>query len=439
MSSDGVLILSHCGFSFIEKISAILAKQNIEVYVLSSLVESCERKQQLSKITHWLSITSFHALRTEDVVNSLEKLASHGKNVLACISVWEGYREIMAMANELLGAIDLPVNVIQKVKDKYILRKELNQHKLTHVNCDILTKKLLYDYRKSRNRKFVKPVTGLASLGAFELKADTSWEWIASMKSAFINDKVYGSIISSGTGEWIVEDFIEGVEVSFELIVNQSVAYVLAIHEKIEVELKKSTTLESACISPSVSLTKAEVSEGILLVQKVITALGLTTGCFHIEAKCHKSKWEIIEINPRIGGTLIHESVSYLTDGCQMLELWLSLLMSSKCSTADCLKALENFNAESTYKYNRHTFFRVYFAEQGAIAKVTKETLQPPPDIVNIFAKKGDVFESDAKENFLAEALWCFDESKLTDEVLSCIEESKRLISVEYVTNEVEQ
>jgi biotin carboxylase len=60
-----------------------------------------------------------------------------------------------------------------------------------------------------------------------------------------------------------------------------------------------------------------------------LARLGLQPGAFHVEMKYWQARWrwEIIEVNPRLGGSLIHASTERAT-GVSLLSLWLRSLLA---------------------------------------------------------------------------------------------------------------
>ncbi|HVK93822.1 MAG TPA: biotin carboxylase, partial [Noviherbaspirillum sp.] len=110
MTTHGVLLLSHCGYSFLEDLIAALEARGLRTFVLSSLPLAEHRPQRLAdlqrKVSRLLS-TSEHELTRNDVDIALDTLADEGEQVLACVTVWEGYRGLMAHANARLGIPDL--------------------------------------------------------------------------------------------------------------------------------------------------------------------------------------------------------------------------------------------------------------------------------------------------------------------------------------------
>ena len=110
METDGVLILSHCGFSFAEDLIAAVRERGLQPWILSSkpMPEHGEQRLQvLRSKASTLFTADAHELERCDVMNAIGSLHRQGFRIRACISVWEGYRKLMAEANEQLAVQDL--------------------------------------------------------------------------------------------------------------------------------------------------------------------------------------------------------------------------------------------------------------------------------------------------------------------------------------------
>ena len=110
----GVLLLSHCGFSFMENLAAAVRARGLRVLILTSRPadDTPRRLARLRELADAvLDVPDRHELVEQDVATALEALRSRGEKVVACLSVWEGYRALMARANAGLDVQDLAVGV----------------------------------------------------------------------------------------------------------------------------------------------------------------------------------------------------------------------------------------------------------------------------------------------------------------------------------------
>ncbi len=434
--NEGILILSHQGFSFLEDLFAVAKRLGIETYVLSSLPAPTARHRagHIRRHTQWSRIRQLPELASADVTGALASLQREGKKVLACVSVWEGYRSLMAEANAKLGAEDLTPAAVTGLVDKFLLRKRLNEAGLSQVRCEILTNKVLKALPKGY-RGFVKPRRGLGSFAAFSFTGQTSVAMLSRIRREMKSDYEYANIFGSKP-DFIIEDFIGGTEVSFEVLVTAGQPHLVAIHEKFEVERQAKTTLENVSISPTVSLSPRALAEARTWLPKVLTALDCRSGCFHIEAKWsnENGRWEIIEVNPRIGGAMIKESIRTVTGEFDLIEGWVRNLIARTPQERRALN-LRVTKAERTFRRSTGTgtLFRVFFGQPGKkIEKIQEMPVSPRPSVLRLAVQAGTTLSASSKEIFLGQGLWKFSRKEIKTAANRACIASRQAIEVTY-------
>ncbi|MFE5515189.1 acetyl-CoA carboxylase biotin carboxylase subunit family protein [Streptomyces sp. NPDC056529] len=439
----GVLLLSHVGFSFLEDLIGALDSRGTKAYVLTSLPlpeHLPERLDDLAAKAYDVRSTDSHVLTRADVEEHIAALGRRGERVLGCLTVWEGYRHLMAHANSLLDLPDLAEDQVLALRDKLTLRNALADAGLGRARAAALTPDSLAARRADGGRHFVKPVSGIASLGTFPLTAATTWADIERIAEEARRDPVYASAFGPGV-PFLVEDYVPGREFSFELLVADGVAHLAAVHEKCEVTETAGAVLENACTSPPDSLDPAGLAAGRTWVLALLARLDLRWGCFHIEARHHEGRWELIEVNPRVGGSLISHSVKALNGTDDLLGLWIDLLLAAGRPDPDALGAWNRRLAEISYRpdgtppADRATFFRVFFGERGRIARIAlAEDLPVRPAVVQILARAGDRIDSEAREVFLGQLLWSMPLDERERLLPELIRASRDAIEVQYET-----
>ncbi|MFK0264203.1 acetyl-CoA carboxylase biotin carboxylase subunit family protein [Streptomyces angustmyceticus] len=471
-NSRGVLLLSHVGFSFMEDLVGTVTARGLKVYVLSSLPEPQHQESRpgaLADLADDVRVTAEHVLTPRDVEEYLDHLEAAGASVLCCLTVWESYRHLMALANASLGVPDLDEKQVLELRDKLTLRNRLADAGLSRGRASVLTAETLAERQREGGRYFVKPVSGIASFGTFPLTPDTTWADLERIAAEAHADTVYASAfttnpgpsnpvgsgprsgtaatgsahgdVSAGHGggfgvEFLVEDYVPGREFSFEVIVVDDEPHVVAVHEKCEVTETADTVLENACVSPPTSLAQEEIAAGIGWVASVLDVLGLAWGCFHVEARHTPSGWDLIEVNPRVGGSLISPSVAALTGGHGLLGLWLESLLTAR-GPAGFLKLLKglSFAVDGTTQSGNATFFRVFFADPGTIREVgLSDDLPLQPEASHVLLKAGDVVESSSREVFLGQVLWRMDRADRDAILPELVSASERAIEIVYET-----
>ncbi len=439
--TPGVMILSHCGYSFLEDLKVELERRQLKCFVLSSLPVPEHMPHRPEQIRAWadqFGMTGSHQLQIADVEAFLEHLQAQGEQVAACISVWEGYRHLMAYANQRLGVHDLEWNHSLSLRNKLAIRNQLADAGLSQARAIELTASNLPLLKQESSRYFIKPIHGIASYGAFALRDDTRWSTLEKIRSDAADDRVYSSAFN-GKLSFMAEHYIEGREFSFEVIVVRGDVNVVAIHEKCELTETADTVLENSCTSPPVSIDNVNIAKGIEWVAKVLEHTQLDWGCFHIEARFTGEHWDLIEINPRVGGSLISHSVGAQTQGQNLLSLWIDLLLASGQQQGAALSVLAHgmsrlaYTSEGTSPSQVATFFRVYFAEPGTLEHVSVLPLQPEPVVTHVLLKAGDHVPAQAREVFLGQLMWAFPRAEHRRKFASLGRLSADALNIRYV------
>lgn len=118
--------------------------------------------------------------------------------------------------------------------------------------------------------------------------------------------------------EAMVEQFIEGREISVEFISYQGVHYPLQITDKVTTEAPH--FVEIAHHQPA-NLSKEQYEEIYLLTKRALTALGVTNGASHSEYRITEDgKIYIMEIGARMGGDFIGSDLVQLSTGYDFLR-----------------------------------------------------------------------------------------------------------------------
>ncbi len=115
---------------------------------------------------------------------------------------------------------------------------------------------------------------------------------------------------------FLIEEFIEGDEISVETLVQNNKVHVLQLTDKIVTS--PPYNVELGHIQPSkYTYLKANIEK---LLQQIIDKLGLNNCALHPELKINGANITILEIGPRLGGDFITSDLVPLSTGVNMEE-----------------------------------------------------------------------------------------------------------------------
>jgi biotin carboxylase len=153
----------------------------------------------------------------------------------------------------------------------------------------------------------VKPADRSGSLGVAKI---TEWEELKSAIDFALN--------CSFKKQVMVEEFIEGREISVEFISYKGTHYPLQITDKVTTGAPHFVELEHH--QPS-TLSEVKFDEIYKITEKALNALGITNGASHSEYKItEEGKVYVIEIGGRMGGDFIGSDLVQLSTGYDFVK-----------------------------------------------------------------------------------------------------------------------
>jgi biotin carboxylase len=266
-----------------------------------------------------------------------------------CFTVADGLRHAMAVANQAIGARDISPDAALGTLDKHLMRRRLAEHGLTTLSPFKLSDPDLRSRLDRGEKHIVKPRRGAASLCT---RSVTSWDEVVAAVTEFERGTDAGDQWGEfyRDNELVAETFFEGSELSFEVL-RQDGRTVLAVeHEKPVLEFTDRTVLERGFASPAVRLTPGQLRAARECAESGLAALELDQGCYHVEIRVDETDaCELVEINPRVGGGFLYDSVK-LQYGRSLGHEWVDLLVGRRlpAETGDrrCGTYLQNLYPE---------------------------------------------------------------------------------------------
>jgi len=417
--TPAVLLLMHQGNSFVRDLHDAVTPKGLAIVAISSQPPSPEVLEKNLPYLADTVLTPGERIERRDVLGSVERFRERGYTIVAALATFEAYRLLMAELNAQIGARDCSYAALQTALDKHALRQLLRREGLSDVDSRLVDAGRL-PVLDPNTAWFVKPVRGAGSFGCFVLRDPAELRELPQLQAQMRGDAKMSAIFMDRY-DFLVEEFIEGPEFSFETIAAGEVCHI-CVHEKTRMESRGRTTLEKMSVSPPVSIDADTVARGAEFVTRCLAAAGLTAGAFHIEAKycTAKRRWEMIEINPRMGGSLINASVQTVT-GCSMLALWVESLLASDAEArvlCERLRAVSQLSALREGRATTASLFLTRYGEKGrTIAALDIDFDQRKPDVIKVHVEPGARLADADREIALVDALWRVDYARLAEEV----------------------
>lgn len=213
----------------------------------------------------------------------------------------------VAYVAEKMGLVCNLYQVAVKANNKYLMRQAFS---VAGVPCPAYQKVVSYKQLDSKTLRFpviVKPTDRSGSLGIAKV------EQFEDLQAA-----VEVALNCSFKHEAIVEEFIEGREISVEFISYKGEHYPLQITDKVTTGAPHFVELEH---HQPADLTKEQYVQIYELTKRALDALGVTNGASHSEYKITtKGEVYVMEIGARMGGDFIGSDLVHLSTGYDYLK-----------------------------------------------------------------------------------------------------------------------
>lgn len=204
--------------------------------------------------------------------------------------------------------------------------------------------------RETGSKVIVKPADNSGSRGVDLLNTYSDEE----MKMAYCYSKEYSRL-----GDLIVEEYMEGPEVSVETLTVDGICHVIQITDKLTtgapyfVEMGHS---EPSQLDESVC---EKIREVAVAANK---AIGITNGPSHTEIKVTASGPKIVELGARLGGDNIATHLVPLSTGVNMVECCIKIALGDK---PDIVKKFESGSAIRYLECEEGTIHSIYGVEEA--------------------------------------------------------------------------
>lgn len=233
-------------------------------------------------------------------------------------------RTVAAVAKEC-GLIGIDDVTALRATNKAIMRQALQEHGVPIPEFHTVCCQNEYDEAVegfvSKDIKFiVKPADNSGSRGVYLVESLTD---NAAIRDAFRHSKEF-----SRSGDIIVEEYMEGPEVSVETLSIDGECHVIQITDKLTtgapffVEMGHSQPTQ----------LPADVAEDIRgIAVMAVNAIGIMNGPSHTEIKATRNGAKIVELGARLGGDCITTHLVPLSTGVDMVKCSIQIALGEEC------------------------------------------------------------------------------------------------------------
>ena len=231
---------------------------------------------------------------------------------------------VAAVAKEC-GLVGIDADTALRATNKAVMREALKEHGVPIPEFYRVTSKEQYDGVTgsfiNRSIKFiVKPADNSGSRGVYLVD---KMEDKAATEEAYHHSKEF-----SRSGDIVVEEYMEGPEVSVETISIDGECHVIQITDKLTTGAP--FFVEMGHSQPTQLPPK--VAEDIKRVAKMaVKAIGIKNGPSHTEIKATPTGAKIVELGARLGGDCITTHLVPLSTGVDMVKCCIQIALGEYC------------------------------------------------------------------------------------------------------------
>ena len=297
-----------------------------------------------------------------------------------------------------LNLVGIDEDTALKTTSKKHMRLSLKEHNISIPFFDIANSpeeafEIVSQHINSYDKYIFKPVDSSGSRGVFLLENISKEE----CKKAFEYSVSY-----SRTGEVIIEEFMEGKEVSVETFSIDGVCHIIQITDKLTTGAPNFVEMGHSQPSKFSEEIKENLSK---LAKEANKALGIKFGPSHTEIMVTDQGPKIVEVGARLGGDNIATHLVPLSTGIDLVEAVIRLSIGE--------------NVDISRKFNKSSIIRYVEVPEGKVSSISGiSQAQSLEGIiqVKVLLNKGDlnkkIKNSTDRAGFIISQSNTFDEAK---------------------------
>ena len=261
-------------------------------------------------------------ISTIDTPAVLNAAKSHRIDGIMTLATDMPMRTVAVVAKEM-DLIGISEDTALKATNKALMREALKVAGVPvpmffHVSSKQDYLKAVNTIRSAGYRCIIKPADSSGSRG-IKLLPDFELE---TLENAYEYSKLF-----SKSGELMVEEFMEGPEVSVETLSVDGICHVIQITDKITTGAPYFVEMGHSQPSQLSSEIRKKIEQVTIAANRVI---GIENGASHTEIKITKSGPKIVELGARLGGDNITTHLVVLSTGVDMVECSIRIPLGEK-------------------------------------------------------------------------------------------------------------
>lgn len=282
-------------------------------------------------------------ISSTDTENVLLAARRHEINGIMTLASDKPMRTVAVVA-KALGLPGISPQTALNTTDKGQMRTVLKEHGVAVPEFYLVRSwaEYLDAVSKFEDSCIVKPVDNSGSRGVTLLLNSSSLD---KKKEAYNYSKKY-----SDSGNILVEEYMQGPEVSVEAFSIDGVCYVIQITDKITTGPPYFVEIGHNQPSSLPVVTKNEIKD---LAGAAVKATGILEGPSHTEIKLTDSGPKIVELGARLGGGFLATHLVPLSTGVDLVD--------------SCIRLAMGMNPDVAIKHDRGSAIRFLQAEPGTI------------------------------------------------------------------------
>lgn len=277
-------------------------------------------------VDHFIAANTYDA---QEIIDKIHAFLEQNPDVTpdGAITFWEDDIPILAKVCEEFDLTGNSYETAVRTRNKYEMRKRLEATGLGNPKFHLVKnqKDLRAAAAKIGFPAVMKPVWGSDSEFVMLVKDEPE----AKNTLAYLVKnctKEFNSIFTYNNGEFLFEEYMEGMEVSVECFAQYGIPHVIGINEK--QSMKPPYFVECGDVAPA-RITQEQENEVIKLAESAMIALGVVDSLAHIEIKITPAGAKIVEVGSRMGGDDIYLYVKNVW-GADMIKTGIEISLGQR-------------------------------------------------------------------------------------------------------------